>query len=220
MLTLEQVQKDPYVLAFINHSNRTLDMQGFTEHGVRHARLVAERARMIAMKIGLSAREQELAAIAGFCHDMANFIGRTQHHYWGSMLMVTLFKNECPPDDLTVLMQAIANHDKEDMKLVHPVAAVMVLADKSDVHHSRVHDTRHKNIQNDIHDRVNYYTTDNTLMVDRKKRTITLKMKIDTSKVQVIEYFEIFTDRMVYCRKAAKFLGYKFQLYINEFKLV
>ena len=134
--------------------------------------------------------------------------------------MVTLFKNECPPDDLTVLMQAIANHDKEDMKLVHPVAAVMVLADKSDVHHSRVHDTRHKNIQNDIHDRVNYYTTDNTLMVDRKKRTITLKMKIDTSKVQVIEYFEIFTDRMVYCRKAAKFLGYKFQLYINEFKLV
>ncbi|MDO8435198.1 MAG: phosphohydrolase [bacterium] len=220
MLTLEQVQKDPYVLSFIKHSNRTLDMQGFTEHGVRHANLVAERARMIATKIGLNKREQELAAIAGFCHDMANFIGRTQHHYWGSLLMATLFKNECEPDDLTLLMQAVAVHDKEDMRLVHPVAAVMVLADKSDVHRSRVQDTRRKNIDTDIHDRVNYYTTDNTLTVDPKKRTIVLKMKIDTSKVEVIEYFEIFTDRMVYCGKAAKFLGYKFQLYINEFKLV
>ncbi len=211
---------DPFILSFINFTHHTLTVQGYTEHGITHATIVAERSLMIAKKIGLTPREAELAAIAGFCHDMGNFVGRTQHHYWGGLLLATFLKDECAPEELPVLIQAISNHDKEEMKLSHSVAAVMIIADKSDVRRSRVVDASKQNLAMDIHDRVNYAVTDCHLSVNAQKKEISLKLKIDTSQIPIIEYFEIFTERMAYCRKAAQYLGYKFQLYINKFKLL
>jgi hypothetical protein len=117
-------------------------------------------------------------------------------------------------------MQAVANHDKEDMKLVHPVAAITVIADKSDVRRERVLETDLEKIQEDIHDRVNYSTIENKLTVNPQKKTITLKLKIDTNVCPVMEYFEIFTSRMNYCRISAEYLGYHFSLIINDFKLL
>ena len=136
------------------------------------------------------------------------------------MLLFDIFKNEINIKDLTILMQAVANHDKEDMRFVHPVSAITVIADKSDVRRERVLEKDLAKIKLDIHDRVNYATIENNLKVDDKNKTITLKLKIDTQFCEVMEYFEIFTDRMNYCRLSAQFFGYKFNLVINNFKLL
>jgi len=77
-----------------------------------------------------------------------------------------------------------------------------------------------KIIKDDIHNRVNWAVTAGKLGIDKQKKRIILSLKIDTNFVPVMEYFEIFTDRMVYCRKAAKYLGYQFGLVINNFKLL
>jgi len=222
MLTLEDIKNNPQVLAFIKQTEETLAALSFTDHGLRHLNLVADRAERIAKNIGLSEREAELSAIAAFCHDMGNFLSRSHHNYFAALLFHQIFKDDFAAEELTVIMQAISNHDKqqEDINFVSPVAAVVVLADKSDVHRSRVLVKNIEEIKSDIHDRVNYATTESELKVDGKKKTITLHLKIDTNFCPIMEYFEIFTDRMVFCRKAAKFLKYSFGIVINKTRLL
>jgi len=220
MITLSQVRKNSQIEEFIKQSANSLTFEGYTDHGLSHLDLVADRARNIAKEIGLSPREQELSAIASFCHDMGNFLSRTNHHYFGALLFQQVFGGSFEPGDVSLVMQAIANHDKKEMKFCNKISAVVVLADKSDVRRSRVLEQKLDHIKLDIHDRVNYATTMSRLGVNRKKKVISLVLKIDTGFVPVIEYFEIFTERMVYCREAAQSLGYKFGLVINNFKLL
>jgi hypothetical protein len=220
MLTLSQVKKNPHILEFIKQTEISLASLGYTEHGLKHSNLVADRARTIAKEIGLSKTEQELAAIAGFCHDMGNFLSRDYHYYLGALLFAQIFKDNLSPKELALTMQALSVHDKEELKLSSSLSAVVVLADKSDVRRSRVITKKIEKIKTDIHDRVNYATKMSRLKVDKTKKRITLTLKIDTNFVPVMEYFEIFTKRMIYCRKAAKFLGYQFGLVINHFKLL
>lgn len=216
MLILSDIKKNPQVLEFIKQTEISLTALSYTEHGLRHSELVTARARTIATQVGLEKREVEMAEIASFCHDMGNFLSRTYHNYLASMLFHQIFGNDFPADELAVIMQAIANHDKEEMKFTSAISAVVVLADKSDVHYSRVTDDG----DDDIHDRVNRATELSRLKIDKNKKRVILILKIDTAAVSVMEYFEIFTERMVYCRKAAEFLGYDFGLVINNFKLL
>ncbi len=220
MLTFQDIKKHPKILEFINQSEITIKALDYTEHGLRHAKLVAREAKNLAKQINLSERGQDLAAIAGFCHDMGNFLGRSQHHYWGSLLFHQIFKNDFTSKELVWIMQAISNHDKNTMKLTEPISAIVVLADKSDVHRSRVTVKSLEKIKLDIHDRVNYAVTKSDLSINRSKKQIILTLKIDQKFVPVIEFFEIFTERMTYCRQAANYLGYKFHLVINNFKLL
>lgn len=220
MITLNQVRKNPQIEEFIKQSAKSLTFEGYTDHGLSHLDLVADRARNIAKEIGLSPREQELSAVAAFCHDMGNFLSRTNHHYFGALLFQQVFGNTFEPGDVSLIMQAISNHDKKEMKFCNTISAVVVLADKSDVRRSRVLEKKLDHIKLDIHDRVNYATTMSKLGVNKKSKVISLVLKIDTGFVPVIEYFEIFTERMVYCREAAQSLGYKFGLVINNFKLL
>jgi len=222
MMTLAKVQKHPQILEFIKSAEKALAELSYTDHGLRHSKLVADRARTIAKEIGLSAREEELAAIAGFCHDMGNFLSRSQHNYFGALLFQQVFSNDFKPEELVIIMQAIANHDKrqEDISFNNPVSAIAILADKSDVHRSRVIVTTLEEIKADIHDRVNYATRMSSLKINNKKKRITLTLRIDTNFVPIMEYFEIFTERMVFCRKAAEFLGYNFGLVINKVRLL
>jgi len=222
MMTLAKVQKHPQILEFIKSTEKALAELSYTDHGLRHSKLVADRARTIAKEIGLSAREEELAAIAGFCHDMGNFLSRSQHNYFGALLFQQVFSNDFKPEELVIIMQAIANHDKrqEDISFNNPVSAIAILADKSDVHRSRVIVTTLEEIKADIHDRVNYATRMSSLKINNKKKRITLTLRIDTNFVPIMEYFEIFTERMVFCRKAAEFLGYNFGLVINKVRLL
>jgi len=221
MLTLDQVKENKQIKTFVEKTGNYLKLVGFTDHGYRHISIVSDRARKIAKRVGLSEKQQELSAIAGYCHDMGNFLGRSYHHYWGAMLFSQIFLPLADdPSDVTDVMQAIVNHDKDDLTFMNKVSAVVVLADKSDVHRSRVLVKRLKKIKEDIHDRVNYATVDNHLVIDKNKKTITLKLEIDDKFVPIMEYFEIFTERMVYCRKAAEFLKFKFGLEINHVKLL
>lgn len=220
MLTLNDIKRNLQILEFITQTEKALAILGYTEHGMRHANLVADRARNIAKEVGLSKVEQELSSIAGFCHDMANFISRDYHHYLASTLFSQIFLKDFRPQHLALIMQAISNHDKEEMKFSHPISAVVVLADKSDVHRSRVITSEIEQIKGDIHDRVSYATTYNKLKISKKTKRITLSLKIDTNFVPIMEYFEIFIQRMTYCRTAANYFDYKFNLVINNFKLL
>jgi len=220
MITLEDVKKNPQILEFINQTEEAMQALSYTNHGLRHSNIVADRAMQIAKQIGLEEREAELAGIAGFCHDMGNFMTRSLHHHFGALLFGQVFIDKFDPRELSLVMQAISNHDKEEMNFTHTISAILVLADKSDVDRSRVTSTEMKHIKADIHDRVNYATRESMIKVDKEKKRITLTLKIDTNFCPVIEYFEIFTERMVFCRKAARFLGYDFGLVINKFRLL
>ncbi|MDA2922361.1 phosphohydrolase [Patescibacteria group bacterium AH-259-L07] len=220
MTTLNDVKNHPQILEFIKQTQVSMKALDYTEHGLRHANLVARRARRLAQDVGLSKRMQELSAIGGFCQDMGNFLGRTRHHYWGALLFHQVFQDKMDAKDLVMVVQALANHDKENMKLTNAVSAIVVIADKSDVHRSRVITRSIKKIKADIHDRVNYAVTRSMLRVDKKKKRIILTLKIDTNFVPIMEYFEIFTERMSYCRAAADYLGYRFSIVINNFKLL
>ena len=220
MITFNDVKNNLQVLNFIKQTEGAMIALDYTNHGVRHASLVAERGKKIIKDLGLSSRDGELAAISGFCHDMGNFMTRTYHHYYGALLFHQIFQDKFEPEEVSTIMQAIANHDKEEMSFTHAVSAVLVLADKSDVDRSRVTETDIIKIKTDIHDRVNYATRESKIKVDKTKKRITLALKIDTNFCPIIEYFEIFTERMTFCRKAAQFLGYDFGLVINKFRLL
>ena len=138
-LTLDLVKNNSKIKDFIRQTEHYLNAIDYTDHGQRHINIAADRARSIARKIGLPAGEQELCAIAGYCHDSGNFLGRTQHHYWGALLFSQVFLNEAEnPHDVSTIAQAIVSHDKDEIKIVSMVTAVLILADKSDVHRSRV----------------------------------------------------------------------------------
>ncbi len=205
MITLEDVKKNEQVLEFINQTEQAMEALRYTNHGLRHANVVSERAMEVANAIGLSEREGELAAIAGFCHDMGNFMTRAFHHFLGAQLFGQIFMGKFDAKELAIVMQAISNHDTDEMNFVHNVSALLVLADKSDVHRSRVAKQSMEETKADIHDRVNYATTESGIQVDKAKKKITLALKIDTSFCPIIEYFEIFTQRMVFAGRPRSF---------------
>jgi uncharacterized protein len=222
MITLKDVENNPQILEFVRRTEATLEKLSYTDHGIRHCSIVAKRAREIAIEAGLESRKVELAEIAAFCHDIGNFLSREYHNYFGALLFHQIFQNDFDPREMSLIMQAISNHDKEEEHMVFTdrVSAIVVLADKSDVDRSRVISKSMEDIKSDIHDRVNYATTESELKIDKKSKRITLILRIDTDSVSVMEYFEIFTDRMVFCRRAAEYLGYSFGLVINNFKLL
>ncbi len=217
MFTLSQIKKDARLNAFIDQTDLYLKALGYTNHGRLHVSLVSERAKKIAQSVRLTPREQEFAAIAAWCHDMGNFMGRTLHHYWGAVLFGQCFLNtDNSPAETATIMRAIASHDKDELKLVDKLTACLVIADKSDVRRARVMTKSFREIKLDIHDRVNYAVTANQMLVDNKKRTITLALILDTKFTDIMDYFSIFIERMNYCQKSADFLGYEFKLKINN----
>jgi uncharacterized protein len=122
------------------------------------------------------------------------------------------------PTELSVLMGAIGNHEEEQGMNAGIVASAVILADKSDVHRSRVR--KADQIDFDIHDRVNYAAEQSFLRVDSAARTVTLGLTIDTDISHVMEYFEIFLGRMVMCRRAAEHLECRFHLEVNGARLL
>jgi hypothetical protein len=120
--------------------------------------------------------------------------------------------------DLAQVMAAIGSHEEEGGDAAGPVSAAVILADKTDVHRSRVR--KSAQIDFDIHDRVNYASEQSFLRVDSSARTITLELTIDTGISDVMEYFEIFLQRMVMCRRAAERLECRFKLTINGASLL
>jgi metal-dependent HD superfamily phosphatase/phosphodiesterase len=217
-LTLDVVRADPEVQAFIRQANKNLGVLGFTEHGFRHVGLVASIARNVLRLLGYDARQQELAAIAGYLHDIGNVVSRHGHATSSALLAHPILNRlGMPPEDVAIVLGAIGSHGDDHHRLgepVHPVSAALILADKSDVHRSRVRNSDQS--AHDQHDRVNYAATSSFLRVDAAAKTITLELTIDTATAPVMEYFEIFLPRMLMSRHAARLLDCQFHITINE----
>ncbi len=219
LVTLDEVKRDPEVEAYIDKANEYTGAIGYTEHGSRHANLTASIAYNTLKRLGYPEREAQLASIAAYVHDMGNLVSRVNHEHTGANLAnVILERLGMEPLERAVVMGAIGNHEEKHGEPVSPVGAAVILADKSDVHRSRVRNPDPTTF--DIHDRVNYAVEHSFLRVDEKSRTITLELTIDTKLSKVMEYFEIFLTRMVMCRRAAQFLNCEFKLHINGAKLL
>ncbi len=219
MITVEDVKKNERVKLLIKKSDEILGVIGYTEHGERHASLAASIAYNILDRLKYPEERAHLASIAAYLHDIGNVINRDYHAQTGAILSHTILSEmKMPLEDILEIMAAIGNHDEKDGQPVSDVCAAVILADKSDVHSSRVRTV--EMIKQDIHDRVNYAAKSSFLRVEEEKKIVTLEIKIDTSISQVMEYFEIFLSRMLVCRRAAEFLGLKFQLEINGQRLL
>ena len=214
IITLEQVRKDEDVRTYIAKANDQMKALGYTEHGFRHAGIVAEMARSIPINLGFEPRLAELSAIAGYLHDLGNAINRNIHCETGAVMAFSLLtKIGMPTDEIGTIIAAIGNHEEELGQPVSPVGAALILADKADVHRSRVQNPNP--LLFDIHDRVNHAVQHSQLRVDKDAKTINLELTTDTQAASVMEYFEIFLTRMLMCRRAADFFGYRFRLVIN-----
>jgi len=222
IVTFDIVRNDAEVAALVERANENLGVLGYTEHGVRHVTLVSRIARNVLRHLGYDAEHQELASIAGYLHDIGNVISRYDHAHTGAILARDILNRlGMPPKDVAIIMGAIGSHGDDSGRLgeaVHPVGAALILADKSDVHRSRVRNP--EPVSFDQHDRVNYASQSSFLRVDELGKTITLELSIDTSVAQVMHYFEIFLPRMLMSRRAAEFLGCEFHITINGVTLL
>jgi len=213
-VTFAQLRENPKVRTFVRTADHALEQIGYTEHGERHVSLVARIAFNVLKRLGHPERECELAAIAGFLHDIGNAVNRDHHAQTGAvMAMQILSELGMPEAEILTVIGAIGNHHENDGDPVSAVAAAVIMADKSDVHRTRVRNP--DMIKFDIHDRVNYAVEKSFLNVDEEHKRITLELIVDTAISQVMEYFEIFMTRMMASRKAAIFLGCQFHLSVN-----
>ena len=216
-VTLEKVQADPELSMFISAADRVMEGLGYTEHGFRHANLTARISYNVLTRAGFDERTANLGCIAGYLHDVGNMFTREAHGQTGAVVVYQSLRDAVPGPDLATICAAIANHEEANGYAVSPASAAVILADKSDVHRSRVR--KSGKIEFDIHDRVNFAAEQSFLRVDSTAKTVTLELTIDTEISQVMEYFEIFLGRMQMCRKAAEVLDCRFKLTINGAEL-
>lgn len=219
MITLKDIKENQELDALIRGAQKQLNAIGYTEHGHRHISIVSKRAGDILEKLGYPERTVELARIAGYMHDIGNCVNRVDHAHSGAIMAYNILKEmEMPVDERTEIMMAIGNHDENTGIAISDISAALILADKSDVHRDRV---VNKNLSTfDIHDRVNYAVTNAELEIDEKERKIILNLTIDTNICPVLDYFEIFMQRTMMSKYAAKYLKVWFELVINGTKLL
>lgn len=218
-ITLDQVQSHEGVQTFISLADRYLGEMGYTEHGFRHAGLVASISYNVLTRLDFPERMAQLGAISGYLHDLGNFVSRSMHSQTGASISYDLLRDlGMSYGEIGVVLAAIGNHEEEFGSPVNPAGAAVIVADKSDVHRSRVREKDESLF--DIHDRVNHAVEHSFLRVDSDARTLTLELTIDTELAGVMEYFEIFLSRMVMCRRAAEFLECQFHIDINGSKLL
>ena len=219
MLTYEDVKNNSAVRTYIQRADESLTALGYTEHSFAHVTAVAENAAYILSTLGYPERTVELAKIAGFLHDIGNLVNRVDHSQSGAVMAFRILdKMGMEPADVAAVITAIGHHEDPTAFPVNPVAAALILADKTDVRRSRVRNKEHQSF--DIHDRVNYSVKKSVLKINEEHTLIKLKLSVDTKYGSVMDYFEIFMGRMLLCRKAAEKLGLQFKLMINEQQLI
>jgi metal-dependent HD superfamily phosphatase/phosphodiesterase len=215
----DQVVSHPVISTYIQLADQFTGQLGFTEHGFRHANLVGHISYNILSRLGYEPHIAELGAIAGYLHDIGNVVSRHNHPQTSALIVLPILTElGMETSDIGMVIGAIGNHEEEMGHAVSPVSAAVVIADKSDVHHSRVR--KDAEIEFDIHDRVNASAKHSFVRVDAELKTVTLELEIDTEISDVLEYFEIFLSRMMMCRRAAEGLGCKFRITVNGASLL
>ena len=218
-MTYEEIRQNESIKTYITQADASLAALGFTEHSFAHVGHVAETAGYILKTLEYPERTVELAKIAGYLHDIGNLVNRVDHSQSGAVMAFRILDNMgFSAEEISVIVTAIGNHDEGTGVPVNPVAAALILADKSDVRRSRVRTEDPAKF--DIHDRVNYSVMKSELKINEAHTIVKLKLSVDTHFSTVMDYFEIFMNRMVLCRKAAQTLGLQFKLIINEQQLM
>lgn len=219
MITLEDVKQNEEVKELILSSQKQLNALGYTEHSIRHISIVSQRAGEVLKTLEYPEERIELAKIAGYMHDIGNCVNRTDHAHSGAILAYQILKDMgMEAHHRTEIMMAIGNHDEQTGTAVSDVSAALILADKSDVHRDRVVNTNIATFGK--HDRVNYAVTNTKLKLDKENKKVILSITIDTKICPVLDYFEIFMDRTMMSKYAAKYLNVWFELVINNTKLL
>ena len=214
MITLQEIKQNESIKALVRAGNRYLETLGYTDHGPRHLGYASRTASGILKSLGYSEREVELAAIAGWVHDVGNSVNRHDHGPNGAILLFPLLREiGMDIEDVMIIITAVGNHEEQSGTVSSAVSAALAIADKSDAHKSRVRNGRPD--VGDIHDRVNFAIQENSVIVDRKHKIIRQELKMDESS-SVLEYLSIYLPRILMCEKAAEFLGQHFELFIND----
>ena len=217
-ITYQDLKNNEAIRTYIKKADESLIALGYTEHSFAHVTKVAELASEILLTLGYSEREAELAKMAGYLHDIGNVVNRVEHAQSGAVMAFRILdKMGADPEDIATIITAIGNHDESTAYPVNAVAAALILADKTDVRYTRVRNQDFASF--DIHDRVNYSVKESKVEVVKDSH-ITLDLIIETKMCTVMDYFEIFLNRMILCRKAAEKLGLNFQLVINGQRLI
>lgn len=219
MITFKEIKKNQHIKTYIQKADESLMALGYTEHSFAHVGIVAEVARYILATMGYPERTIELAQIAGYMHDIGNVINRVDHAQSGAVMAFRILDRiGVDPEEIATIISAIGNHDESTAVPVNEVAAALILADKTDVRFTRV---RNRDLASfDIHDRVNYAVKESKTIINEEKTKISLNLTIDTEFSSVMDYFEIFLERMILCKKAADKLNLRFQLVINGQKVL
>lgn len=226
-VTYQYIRRNRDIQTYINYADAALSTIGYTEHSNAHVEKAADTAYMILSTLGYDERTCELAQIAAYMHDIGNVINRVDHAQSGAVMAFRLLDNiGMPADEISLIVSAIGNHDEKTANPVTPIAAALIIADKSDVRRSRVRSKdgpfvpSSENLAADIHDRVNYAVERSKLYFSDDKKELILDLDLDLKISPVIEYFEIFLTRMNLCRRAADTLGVTFGLVINNSRIL
>lgn len=213
-LTYQDIKSCEEINAYIRQADATMSALGFTEHSFAHVTKTAEEASRLLTQLNYDEHTCELTRIAGYMHDIGNAINRVEHAQSGAVMAFSILNRlGMDPKDIAIVISAIGNHDEHSATPVNAVAAALILADKTDVRRSRVRNR--DTITFDIHDRVNYAVEKSEVNLDGKSKTLTLVLLINSEICAVMDYFEIFLERMLLCRKAAEYFGLQFKLNIN-----
>lgn len=219
LLSVDDVRANPVVHKLVKVADEHLSAQGYTEHGQRHANLVSHIAGNILARLGYAPRTVELAQIAGYLHDIGNVANRQDHATAGATIALNvLLQMGMDPEEAAIVAGAVGNHEERLGEPISPVSAAVIIADKSDVHRTRVRNPNPALF--DIHDRVNDAAQHSFVRIDPERRLVILELTIDQAKASVVDYFEIFLSRMLFIRKSAQFLGCGFQLFINRTQML
>lgn len=214
LVTYKYIKQNPAIMTYIRRADKVLEAIGYTEHSFAHVERVAQTASMILLELNYPERQVELVKIAGMMHDIGNVINRADHAQSGAVMAFRLLDNlSMPAEEICSIISAIGNHDEGTAAPIDEISAALIIADKTDVRRSRVRN--HDLITFDIHDRVNYAVEESNVCFNENKTSLILELKIDTNISSVMEYFEIFLQRMILCKKAAQFFGLKFEMIIN-----
>ncbi len=215
MVTFASIKSNPTIKEYISKADESLLALGYTEHSFAHVGKVSHSVEYILNKLHFSEQNIELGKIAAYMHDIGNLVNRVDHSQSGAIMAFRILDHMgMDASDIATIVTAIGNHDEGTGVPVNPIAAALILADKSDVRRSRVRNRDEATF--DIHDRVNYSVVESNLMILEEEREIRLNLVIETQYSSVMAYFEIFLNRMILCRKAAETLGLKFRLIIND----
>ncbi len=219
LITYKYIKENEEIQTYIKQADRTLEELGYTEHSFAHVGIVSENASMIIEKLGYPERMVELTKIAGYMHDIGNVVNRINHALSGANMAFRLLdKINVPPEEICQIISAIGHHDEGTAQPLSPMCAAIIIADKTDVRRSRVRNT--DLITFDIHDRVNYAASKSSLHFNEDNSALIMDLTIDTDISSVMEYFEIFLDRMLLCKRSAMYLGVKFKFIINGLKMM